>query len=421
MKKLFFFFAMICVTISATCANSIFNKYTDMKNAEVISFNFAFMRDAHGLTSDALLAWMDSAQALMMADVINSVDELQVIATTKGALSKMQQDIKTLRNDYQEVFSFKDNNDMSSIFLYGEIGTKHELICYMLTNSKNKEAMTIVMVGDLSMRDVGRIVDTLQSKGASLSSKTTTEGVLPGEFSVSSTKKVQFSKGNLQYQPSTSSWRFPDNQYDYIGLDNHFIAPDYDGWIDLFGFGTGNNPTLCSNENSDYDTFTEWGTNTIMNGHDETNSWRSLSFSEWGYLFWYRKNADFLFGLGEVNGTYGIILLPDNWTEIKKLPHFVTWKEQKETASAGNTIKNWANVYDTKQWAKMEAAGAVLLPCAGYRMGTNVGGREAGNYFSSTPYDDNMAYEFGFNSNGISLHQCKRAYGCSIRLVHDCK
>lgn len=64
------------------------------------------------------------------------------------------------------------------------------------------------------------------------------EGALKGEFSVSATKKVHFSQGNLQYQASTKTWRFAEHQYDYIGSANSQISSSYTGWIDLFGYGT---------------------------------------------------------------------------------------------------------------------------------------------------------------------------------------
>ena len=43
------------------------------------------------------------------------------------------------------------------------------------------------------------------------------QGALNGVFSVSPTKKVVFSKGNLQYRASTNTWRFAEHQYDIIG------------------------------------------------------------------------------------------------------------------------------------------------------------------------------------------------------------
>lgn len=67
-----------------------------------------------------------------------------------------------------------------------------------------------------------------------------------GKFSVSPTQQVYFSKGNLQYQASTKTWRFAKHQWDFIGSSNKNISPDYEGWIDLFGWGTGDNPTMSS-------------------------------------------------------------------------------------------------------------------------------------------------------------------------------
>ena len=82
------------------------------------------------------------------------------------------------------------------------------------------------------------------------------EGVLPGLFSVSETEQIRFSQGNLQYQASTNSWRFAENQYDIIGADNSNISDSYDGWIDLFGWATsgyeGSFPYQTSDNVGDY-------------------------------------------------------------------------------------------------------------------------------------------------------------------------
>ena len=68
------------------------------------------------------------------------------------------------------------------------------------------------------------------------------DGVLNGIFSVSATKKVRFTRGNLQYQASTNLWRFAEHQYDYVGhkdrgnvyvdsikSNNEKISSTYDG------------------------------------------------------------------------------------------------------------------------------------------------------------------------------------------------
>ena len=65
-----------------------------------------------------------------------------------------------------------------------------------------------------------------------------TEGCLTGLFSVGNGKTVRFSQGNLQYQASTDTWRFAEHQYDCIGSTNTNVSLFYQGWVDLFGFGT---------------------------------------------------------------------------------------------------------------------------------------------------------------------------------------
>ena len=65
-----------------------------------------------------------------------------------------------------------------------------------------------------------------------------TEGRLKGLFSVGNGKTVRFSQGNLQYQASTDTWRFAEHQYDCIGNTNSNISLFYQGWVDLFGYGT---------------------------------------------------------------------------------------------------------------------------------------------------------------------------------------
>ena len=133
------------------------------------------------------------------------------------------------------------------------------------------------------------------------------DGALPGLFSVSATKQVHFSQGNLQYQASTNTWRFAEHQYDYVGTqtadergnyggnvsgsDNRSISSTYSGWIDLFGWGTGSNPTLSSTSYMDYGTFVDWGGNPISNGGNTVNQWRTLTIAEWNYLLNTRTDA----------------------------------------------------------------------------------------------------------------------------------
>lgn len=91
------------------------------------------------------------------------------------------------------------------------------------------------------------------SGGGGSSSSVAVNGCLPGKFSVSPSHKVSFSQGNLLYQPSGNRFRFQNKQYQIVGGQywgnifhdgirccNEFAAKDYEGWIDLFGWGTAN-------------------------------------------------------------------------------------------------------------------------------------------------------------------------------------
>ena len=234
-------------------------------------------------------------------------------------------------------------------------------------------------------------------------------------FSVSAERKVRFSKGNLQYQNSGShavagggtaegTWRCAENQYDYISDGD--ISSSYTGWIDLFGFGTSGwnsgatayQPYSTSTTGVHYwpgnvagNTLTgayenaDWGVyNAISNGGNQPNMWRVMTRGEQEYMFYARsastvngvENARFVKAV--VNGTYGVILIPDVYTH----PNEVPLPTGINTASSPYAT----NVYTSAQWALLEANGCIFLPAAGYRTGGSsyhsVG--TIGQYYTST-------------------------------------
>ena len=134
-----------------------------------------------------------------------------------------------------------------------------------------------------------------------------------GLFSINDSTQVCFSPGNLQYQASTDTWRFAENQWDYIGEGNANISETYDGWIDLFAWGTGDHPTDTSTymEPLVYGTFVDWGVNPISNGNGFANQWWTLDWADWHYLL-YRRTTDsgILYAAATVNDVNGLILLP---------------------------------------------------------------------------------------------------------------
>lgn len=252
------------------------------------------------------------------------------------------------------------------------------------------------------------------------------EGALNGRFTINAAgDHVQFSQGNLQYQPSTQTWQFAANQYDVIGAGNANISETYTGRIDLFGWGTGNNPLLRTKNIADFDSFIDWGTNAINNGGNKANAWRTLTKDEWNYLFVQRAEAAKHFGTGTVNNVCGTILLPDDWT----LPEGAVFHNSTDYLEYDSTLFKYVNsnnnnfsqnTYTAEQWQVMENAGAVFLPLAGQRDSVTVSfvtvnGRYWATEKFGTKYADMLNFDKGVlspASNGVS-----RYYGLAVRLV----
>ena len=235
------------------------------------------------------------------------------------------------------------------------------------------------------------------------------EGALNGLFSVSADKKVRFSKGNLQYQASTNTWRFAENQYDYIGDENENISSTYNGWIDIFGWGTGNNPTNYSTNTSEYRQFNDWGGNLPSIGE---KTWYTPTYLEWGYLFEGRENANNLYGAACIDGINGVVILPDNWVDIEG----ITFNSGMSSSNSYVSVNN----YTLLQWKALEENGAVFLPAAGYRYGKSYGSDGnggSGTYWSSS-ITSNGAYNCDFHCNYMHPQQSGAVYFAeAVRLV----
>ena len=235
-------------------------------------------------------------------------------------------------------------------------------------------------------------------------------GGINAKYSISSSTQVYFSMGNLQYQASTNTWRFAENQWDYVGNDNSNISSSYSGWIDLLGWGTGNNPTNNVTINSYYGTYNEWGNNPISNGGNTANQWRTLTQSEWSYLLFTRATTSGIrYAKANVNGVNGLIILPDVWSTSN---YTLSNTNTTNSAYTSNTITlvDWIN--------KLEANGAVFLPTAGSRDGTSVDSVGSdGYYWSSSPNGSSNAYRLGFYSSNLGMEYYDRYYGRSVRLI----
>lgn len=233
-------------------------------------------------------------------------------------------------------------------------------------------------------------------------------------FSVSESKQVCFSKGNLQYHPANNEWRFAESQLDYIGDANINISATYNGWLDLFGWSTSatNFGVSTSTNDNDYSgDFVDWGTNQI--GSDAPNTWRTLSNDEWDYLLNTRTNADALRGVAQVNGVNGLVFLPDSWT----CPEGVTFKSG--FSKWGVAEYGQYQTFTAEQWSLLESAGAIFLPASGLRDGSDVRYvQNHGNYWSATEDDSFGPYYLEFVSDEAFMYfNCYD--GFSVRLVKD--
>ena len=279
-------------------------------------------------------------------------------------------------------------------------------------------------------------------------------GALVGKFSVSSTDKVYFSKGNLQYTKSTGIWSFMDHQYSTVETTSQAIGDDYASQdvVSLFGWGTSgwnNGNTYYQPYNTAYvsssgsskgygygpkngSTYTydltgtyanaDWGIyNAISNGGNTAGTWRTLTKDEWTYLFNTRSastvngTADARYAKAYLFGTtHGVIIFPDVYSH----PAGVT----APTGINATSSTSWyGNKYTATDWAKMEAAGCVFLPAAGWRDATTIRKvNEYVRYWTSTYYSASMAHNVGIENTIMTpANYNQKNYGYAVRLVHD--
>jgi hypothetical protein len=256
----------------------------------------------------------------------------------------------------------------------------------------------------------------INEKGTAYGDQISFTTIIANAFSVSGSKQVTFSKGNLQYHPANNKWRFAESQLDYIGYDNENISSSYNGWLDLFGWSTSatNYGVSTSISSSDYSgSFVDWGANKI--GNDAPNTWRTLTWYEWYYLLEIRTNASSLCGVAQVDGVNGMVFLPDNWT----CPTGVSFKSGFHSSDGVDYYADY-QTFTAAEWSKLESAGAVFLPAAGYCYGSNVRNVQGyGYYWSATEKDSSRAYIYYFTSHEAFPSNSLYLYGLSVRLVKD--
>ena len=264
------------------------------------------------------------------------------------------------------------------------------------------------------MRQKTRLLTLLVLLAAVVTGAWAQTAMTNGLFSVSATKRVYFSKGNLQLV-GENTFQFAENQWDYFGSnqsDNH---------RDLFSWGAGNNP----NQTTGNSTFTDWGDNTYLQA-TLGKGWRTMTKDEFGYVFNTRASGSSVFGTA--NGRYTTATINTDGTGVKGIilfPDGITIAAD-EVTTAGTINGTSTLTQCTKaQWAALAEKGCVFLPAAGFILsGTGIGHGDIADYWTSTAADASIAYNLGLNfgAPGAVVNTAgtlRYNYGLSVRLVID--
>jgi len=259
--------------------------------------------------------------------------------------------------------------------------------------------------------------------------------LLTGVFSVSATKKVKFTKGNLYWDGSAYQFEADQTAYptawntSHVGLFFWNSDAEYNK--------TGDKAYTYKPYYSSHSHLESWSTSDEFwcgEAHKlevaGTQGLYVLSAAEWKYLtgmYTYApyndndkypvRNETNKFALAMVNEKKGLLIFPDGYNGT--------------TSGTGIAeVNNDYTAYPTESihtdtWSAMEAAGVVFLPAAGYRGVPDGQTISSGNcqYWSSTPVNNNSDKDkaYGLYGTDAGAFTCpgkiQRNYGSSIRLV----
>ena len=289
-------------------------------------------------------------------------------------------------------------------FYYINLSASSEDIQFTLYNSQDATVTTYTAIGKTVTCNDKKCIGV----AINYSKFTTLLSALSGSFSVSDTKKVHFSHGNLRYTVSSRIWDFYPNQYDCASTYESNV-------ISLFTWGYNETQSIIPNgrtsdnvsrESGNLSYSEDWGSQV-----GDKDTWRTLTTEEWQYLFnegvYANATREGLYACGvTVAGKKNCtVLYPDGFSGTK--------------VSNGDLTS-----YDTaSEWEAAQNEGVVCLPAVGSRSGASVSNVGVlGNYWSSTPYDSNNAYIVYFSSsNLLPGSNNKRDFGYAVRLVTDAK
>lgn len=151
------------------------------------------------------------------------------------------------------------------------------------------------------------------------------------------------------------------------------------------------------------------------------NKWRTLTTEEWQYLF---ENNKWTFGYikpSEEDSILCFMLVPETFNAPEGVAVIVISENSTSSSKTDLTVPA-TNHYTVEQFKSLEKLGVVALPCAGYRLGAEIGYVGSwGEYWSaSTGNLSDLAMQFYFSSMSVkSKYASYRFFGLSVRLVQD--
>lgn len=296
---------------------------------------------------------------------------------------------------------------------------------YTVSLSTSQGSLNKTSTGSLNaMNCINKILG--MSITATITEPITTSEIteLSGAFSISSTKYVHFAKGNCKYVRGTdrasSSWKTFAEQYQF----RKYLKPS--GWATLsstedevsyFSFAGYNTTTHYSATDavSSTATYTEYG-----NAYGASGTWRCLTPTEWGNLLGtsagttgQKRTQTYRFAKVTVCGIQGLLLFPDGFS----------WNSDYGTAPTGGNLNTTNggdfNVsYDLSHWQRLENAGCVFLPGAGYSSASAIASDSQwlGLYMQNKAGSPGQMFKFGTLNCGDGSHAVHKY---SIRLCRE--
>ncbi|MBR3075513.1 MAG: hypothetical protein IKH11_07170, partial [Bacteroidales bacterium] len=209
----------------------------------------------------------------------------------------------------------------------------------------------------------------------------------PGVFSVSDTKRIFFSKGNLRATTTDNganwTWSFAENQWTVVGNTTANTAINGNGTVS--SNGTVDMFVWSSTENNYFgigtsygNSFRDWGENTITNGGNTANYWSTISKAEFDWLIGtsviprpgtncrttnpVNDTGNARYTMARINGNRGIIIFPDYYAgpTVNDTDGGIQW-------GTINDKSDFTTICTSAGWSTLEQYGCVFLPAAGQR------------------------------------------------------